>query len=109
MTTAFTELSKGTKLSGIHISSGKAPRVNDMVELIDVDDDWLQVRLYGYIQPITQVWLDVRKKDGTVTQIPKMCRNLDPKTGMPDRRGCPYLEHLSEFTHKGEPGGKLTQ
>ena len=102
MTTAFEEYSKsGGQLGDIHVPGGKAPRPDDFVQMANIGDDWTQIRFYPRFQLLSYVWVDTRKMDGTYTQIPRLSRNMDPKTAHPDKRDCPYMGRIKEFTNHG--------
>ena len=109
MATAFEKYAAGSDLKDVELPGGNAPRVESMVDMADFSDgEWHQVRLWPGVFGLATMWLDVKKKDGSYTQIPRSLLNFDiQRASFDDKKECPYYNHRNDVTCRGEPGGQI--
>ena len=108
--TAFEKYaSSGPKLQDMELPQGKAIRLDSLVDFADFSDgEWHRVRLWPGLFANAQMWVDIRKQDGTFIQIPKQFRNFDITTAKFTDAECPYYRNREAFSCRGDPGGQVT-
>ena len=108
--TAFERYAEsGPKMADVELAGGKSIRLDSLVDFMDFSDgDWHKVRIWPGLCASAQLWIDIKKRDGTIIQIPKSFHNFDVATARFDpSKECPYFKHKEEFTNRGEPGGRV--
>lgn len=66
----------------------------DLNKYVDIykfpDRKWVMARLVGPVASTSMHWIEIRKKDGSKTKIPKYCLNWNQNTEEFEDHGCPY-------------------
>ena len=105
MSKAFEQYMKHSTVSSVNVETpGKAPRVEDLVDMFDSTGKWQRIRILPGTFALATYWIDVRKKDGDAVPVPKTARNFDVATGQFTDARCPYAEGAAkrQFTQRGE-------
>ena len=102
-------MSKKSNESSIHAAQNDQVRISDLIDFIDLSDGRdRQVRIFPGMFATATYWIDVKKKDGDIVQVPKLARNFDSIKGTFDsRKPCTYRICQDRFTNRGETGARL--
>ena len=90
---------KGYDLDDAPVSGAreKAPRVEELVDLMELGDRYVTVRIASPLFAYGVHWVKTKRKDGSLTSFPVACSAFDSDTGQRDStKKCPWCEHMSE-------------
>lgn len=90
---------KGYDLDDAPVSGAreKAPRVEELVDLMELGDRYATVRIASPLFAYGIHWVKTKRKDGSLTSFPIACSAFDSDTGQRDStKKCPWCDHMSE-------------
>lgn len=90
---------KGYDLDDAPVSGAreKAPRVEELVDLMELGDRYVTVRIASPLFAYGIHWVKTKRKDGSLTSFPVACSAFDSDTGQRDStKKCPWCDHMSE-------------
>ena len=90
---------KGYDLDDAPVSGAreKAPRVEELVDLMELGDRYVTVRIASPLFAYGVHWVKTKRKDGSLTSFPVACSAFDSDTGQRDStKKCPWCDHMSE-------------
>ncbi len=90
---------KGYDLDDAPVSGAreKAPRVEELVDLMELGDRYVTVRIASPLFAYGIHWVKTKRKDGSLTSFPIACSAFDSDTGQRDStKKCPWCDHMSE-------------
>lgn len=90
---------KGYDLDDAPVSGAreKAPRVEELVDLMELRDRYAAVRIASPLFAYGIHWVKTKRKDGSLTSFPVACSAFDSDTGQRDStKKCPWCDHMSE-------------
>ena len=90
---------KGYDLDDAPVSGAreKAPRVEELVDLMELGDRYVTVRIASPLFAYGIHWVKTKRKDGSLTSFPVACSAFDSDTGQRDStKSCPWCDHMSE-------------
>jgi hypothetical protein len=90
---------KGYSLDDAPVGGGreKAPRVDELVDLVELNAKFTTVRIVGDLYAYGIHWVKTKRRDGSLTQFPVGCSAFDPDTGQRDStKECPWCSHMAE-------------
>ena len=107
--TAFEKYAKGSQLQDMELPNTNAIRIDSLLDFADFSDgEWHQIRLWPGTFASATLWMDIKKKDGSFTQIPRTCLNFDiEKASFDTSKRCPYYEARDQLSCRGEQGAQL--
>ena len=90
-------------MSDMSVTGPTTTKLTDLVQMVDWPKrKWLTIRIVSGSIAFGFWWLDVKKKDGQVTQIPKPAHNVNSDGTYDTDKTCPYYEKRHLLTNHGE-------
>lgn len=90
---------KGYDLDDVPVGGGreKAPRVEEIVDLLELTPSFQQIRIVGAMFPYGVHWVATKRRDGSSTKFPVACSAFDSETGQRDStKECPWCKHMEQ-------------
>lgn len=63
----------------VNAGGNRAPRIDDLVDILKLEDEFISIRLIGGVMPYAQHWIPIQTSKGEI-KVPKVVPNFDPFT-----------------------------